>query len=143
MAHNLESLLFDFIVENNIATEEEVSLVTNINGYSEESLNDIIHARTEYHDVPQLYACEPNNYYFRQELLEEYELTEDEEEMEEVYSVWVGDGEITDNYISDFEEAQEIARVWRDEKEFDDVQIEVLKVDEDGHEYHCRFTDDF
>ena len=83
MAHNLESLLFDFIVENNIATEEEVSLVTNINGYSEESLNDIIHARTEYHDVPQLYACEPDSLYFSDELLEAYGLNEEEEEPEE------------------------------------------------------------
>ena len=79
----LENLLSDFIVENNIATDEEVSLVTNINGWSEESLNDIIHARTEYHDVPQLYACEPDNYYFPEELLEEYGLTEDEDEDEE------------------------------------------------------------
>ena len=83
MRHNLESLLYDFIVDNNIATVDEVELVTNINGYSEESLNDIIHCRTEYHDVPQLYACEPENYYFSEELLEAYGLTEDEEEDEE------------------------------------------------------------
>ena len=73
MRHNLESLLYDFIVDNNIATVDEVELVTNINGYSEESLNDIIHCRTEYHDVPQLYACEPEGYYFSDELLEEYD----------------------------------------------------------------------
>lgn len=83
MAHDICSLLYDFIRDNEIATEEEISLVTNINGWSEESLNDIIHARTEYHDVPQLYACEPDNYYFSEELLEKYGLTEDEDEEEE------------------------------------------------------------
>lgn len=83
MRHNLESLLYDFIVDNNIATVDEVELVTNINGYSEESLNDIIHCRTEYHDVPQLYACEPEGYYFSDELLEEYDLLDEEDEDEE------------------------------------------------------------
>ena len=74
----IENLLYDFIRDNEIATENEIELVTNINGYSEETLNDIIHCRTEYHDVPQLYACEPENYYFSEELLEAYGLTEDE-----------------------------------------------------------------
>ena len=77
----IENLLYDFIRDNEIATEDEISLVTNINGYSEETLNDIIHCRTEYHDVPQLYACEPENYYFSEELLEAYDLTEEEEEV--------------------------------------------------------------
>lgn len=71
----IENLLYDFIRDNEIATEDEISLVTNINGWSEKSLNDIIHCRTEYYDVPQLYACEPENYYFSEELLEAYGLT--------------------------------------------------------------------
>ena len=79
----IEDPLYDFIRDNEIATENEIELVTNINGYSEETLNDIIHCRTEYHDVPQLYACEPENYYFSEELLEAYGLTEDEEEDED------------------------------------------------------------
>ena len=83
MRHSIESLLYDFIVDNCIATEEEVSLVTNINGWGEEQLNDIIHARTEYHDVPQLYACEPEGYHFDEDLLDAYNLLEEEEEEEE------------------------------------------------------------
>ena len=79
----IENLLFDFIRDNEIATENEIELVTNINGYSAETLNDIIHCRTGYHDVPQLYDCEPENYYFSEELLEAYGLTEDEDEDEE------------------------------------------------------------
>lgn len=79
----IENLLYDFIRDNEIATESEIELVTNINGYSEETLKDIIHCRTEYHDVPQLYACEPEGYYFSDELLEEYGLLDDDEEEDE------------------------------------------------------------
>lgn len=78
-----EAMLYDFIIDNNIATEEETDLVTNINGFNEEALNDIIFCRTEYHDVPQLYACEPEHYYFSDELLDRYGLLEEEEEEEE------------------------------------------------------------
>ena len=45
--------IWDAIIENNIATEDECSLVTDINGYSKNSLNDIIYARTGYHDIEQ------------------------------------------------------------------------------------------
>lgn len=83
MAHDICSLLYDFIRDNEIATEEEISLVTNINGWSEKSLNDIIWCRTEYHDAEQCYNCEPDSFYFSEELLDYYGLTEDEEEEEE------------------------------------------------------------
>lgn len=43
---SIEAMLCDFIVDNNIATEDEVTLVTNINGWSEETMTDIIFART-------------------------------------------------------------------------------------------------
>lgn len=46
--------IWDRIVEMDIATEEELSLVTAINGYNEESLNDIIYVRTGYRDIVQL-----------------------------------------------------------------------------------------
>ena len=45
--------IWEAIIENNIATEDECSLVTDINGYSERSLNDIIYARTGYHNMEQ------------------------------------------------------------------------------------------
>lgn len=41
-----------------IATEEEIDLVTNINGYSEETLNDILYARTGYRDIEQYEEAE-------------------------------------------------------------------------------------
>lgn len=45
--------IFDFIVEWNIATEEEIQLVTNINGWNEDSLNDIIYVRSGYRNMEQ------------------------------------------------------------------------------------------
>lgn len=42
------------IIELGIATDDELQLVTSINGYSEESLNDVIYVRTGYRDLDQL-----------------------------------------------------------------------------------------
>jgi hypothetical protein len=42
------------IIELEIATEEELNLVTSINGYNIESLNDVIYVRTGYRDIEQL-----------------------------------------------------------------------------------------
>ena len=44
---------FDFLVEYGIATEEEIRLVTSINGYNEETLNDILYVRTGNRSVEQ------------------------------------------------------------------------------------------
>jgi hypothetical protein len=46
--------IFDFIIECGIATEDEIQLVTKINGWNEESLNDIIYVRTGYRDMEQM-----------------------------------------------------------------------------------------
>ena len=41
-------------VGEEITTEAELSLITDINGYSIETLNDVIYARTGYRDFEQL-----------------------------------------------------------------------------------------
>lgn len=41
----------NFLIEQGIATEDEISLVTQINGYSIDTLNDILYARTGYQDL--------------------------------------------------------------------------------------------
>ena len=43
--------LWTRIVEYGIATEQEIDLVTDICGYNEKALNDIIYARTGYRDI--------------------------------------------------------------------------------------------
>ena len=50
----LENAWYNFIIDNNIATENEVNLVTDINGYSESTFLDIIYARTGYRSYEQL-----------------------------------------------------------------------------------------
>lgn len=45
----------NFLIEQEIATEDEISLVTQINGYSIDTLNDILYARTGYHDLDAYY----------------------------------------------------------------------------------------
>lgn len=45
--------IYDFIIEYGIATEDEINLVTSINGYNESALNDIIFVRTGYRDMEQ------------------------------------------------------------------------------------------
>jgi len=61
--------IYDFILDNEIATEKEINLVTNINGYNEESLNNIIYARTAYHDVEQCVECEPESFLVEESIL--------------------------------------------------------------------------
>ena len=50
--------IWDYIIENEIATEDELKLITNINGYNIESLNSVIYAKTGYHDIEQYKECE-------------------------------------------------------------------------------------
>ena len=45
--------LWDLIIEYDIATYEELQLITYINGYSIDTLNDVIFAKSGYHDIEQ------------------------------------------------------------------------------------------
>lgn len=53
MNRNIESV-WELLVDMGIATDEELQLVTSINGYNIDTLNDIIYVRTGYHDIEQL-----------------------------------------------------------------------------------------
>ena len=46
--------MWDYLTESGIATEEELQLVTCINGYNEETMLDILYARTGYRNFEQL-----------------------------------------------------------------------------------------
>lgn len=65
-----------FIYDNSLATEDEVRLVCQINGWSADTLNKVINCRTEYQDIDQIRACEPDNFCF--DSVEQY--FEDEED---------------------------------------------------------------
>jgi hypothetical protein len=49
-----ENEIWEYIIEHEIATEEELQLITDINGYKEETLNDVLYARTGYRNIEQL-----------------------------------------------------------------------------------------
>jgi hypothetical protein len=51
---NLDNL-WEILVDYSIATEEELQLITSINGYSEETLNDVLYVRTGLRNFEQLY----------------------------------------------------------------------------------------
>jgi len=46
--------LWEKVVEYGIATEKELRLVSNINGYNIDSLNSVIYARTGYRNIEQI-----------------------------------------------------------------------------------------
>ena len=46
--------LYELIIEYGIASEETLNVITNINGYSIETLNDVIYCVTGYRNFNQL-----------------------------------------------------------------------------------------
>ena len=56
-------------------TEEELKLITNINGYNEHTLNDCMHVRYGYNDIEQLLTEDG-----LKSVLKDYHLLEDQED---------------------------------------------------------------
>lgn len=46
--------VWDLLIEYGVATQEELELVTCINGYSMDTINSIIYARTGYRNIDQV-----------------------------------------------------------------------------------------
>jgi len=46
--------MWDYLVNTGTATKEELTLITTINGYNKQSLNDILFVRTGYRDFDQI-----------------------------------------------------------------------------------------
>ena len=46
--------LWDYMLNNGIASEETLQVVTNINGYNLETLEDVLYATTGYRSLKQL-----------------------------------------------------------------------------------------
>jgi len=49
-----ENEIYEYIVDKGIASEEALNLITSINGYSVDTLNDVIYALTGYRSMEQL-----------------------------------------------------------------------------------------
>lgn len=54
--------LWDAIVNNGIATEAELNLISNINGWRIETLKDVLYVRTGYRDWEQFKEYEEVDY---------------------------------------------------------------------------------
>lgn len=72
-------IYWEFLTDNCIATEDELQLVTDINGYSEETLDDILFARTGNRSIEQY--CDENGVDnpFAEDDDEDWDEDEDEE----------------------------------------------------------------
>lgn len=53
---------YEFMLTNEIASEETLDIITSINGYNIETLNDVLYCQSGYHDFEQLYECEEESY---------------------------------------------------------------------------------
>ena len=49
-----ESEIYDYLIEAGIAKEEELDLITNINGWNKTALNDVLYSRTGYRNIEQM-----------------------------------------------------------------------------------------
>ncbi len=49
---------WDVLISHNIATEEELKLVTSINGYNLDTLDDVLYVRTAYRSLEQYLESE-------------------------------------------------------------------------------------
>jgi hypothetical protein len=76
-------LLWDFLTENKIVTEDEIQLVTDIAGYKEEIMLDILFARTGYRSIDQIAEADEEDFYISNELLDAYGLFKKEDEDDE------------------------------------------------------------
>ena len=62
--------IFEYLEDMEIATGDEIRLVTAINGWNEETANDILYARTGYRNLEQYTEYEDEetyNKYFNEE----------------------------------------------------------------------------
>ena len=80
MSKSIVSMLWNFIVDNNIATDNEVLLVSDINGWNEETMTDIIYSRTGLRSYDQ---CKDEGYSGTDELDIYYCLDEEEDNEQE------------------------------------------------------------
>ena len=57
-ATDTKDKVWDYLLENEIATEKELCLITSINGFNEDTLNDVLYCRTGYRSLEQIQGME-------------------------------------------------------------------------------------
>ena len=77
-----EGLNYDFILENELVSQEALDLGLACGGNSMDTYNYIIYYSTGYHSIEQLWECEKDSFYFNDNVIEYYGLGEEESEEE-------------------------------------------------------------
>ena len=68
------NLIYGFILDNELCTEGELDMAVDVGGYNADTLNYVIYRQTGYHDIEQLYECEPEGLYYSDEVKAEFNL---------------------------------------------------------------------
>lgn len=55
--------IYDYLLDTNIAEEQTLEVVTSINGYNKQTLNDVIYTLTGYRDIKQFLEYEDTETY--------------------------------------------------------------------------------
>ena len=77
------SKIEEFIIQNQIASEEAVRLVTDISGRSLNTLNDVLFVKTGYRSIQQIYESEPIFYDYSMFGVGYFDEPEDSDEIDE------------------------------------------------------------
>ena len=54
---------YNYLIEYGIVSQETLDIITSINGYSEETINNVLYATTGYHDIKQYTEYEDKQTY--------------------------------------------------------------------------------
>lgn len=54
---------YNYLIDYQIVSEETLNIITNINGYNEETLNDVLYCVSGYHDIEQYTEYEDRETY--------------------------------------------------------------------------------
>ena len=51
---SIEALLYNYYIDSEMFTQNELDLITNINGWNVETFNDVLYSRYGYRDLEQM-----------------------------------------------------------------------------------------
>lgn len=54
---------YNYLIDYEIVSEETLDTITSINGYNEETLNDVLYCKSGYHDIEQYLEYEDKETY--------------------------------------------------------------------------------
>lgn len=55
--------IYSYMIDYGLVSEEALNIITNINGYNEDTLNDVLYCVSGYHDIKQYLEYEDRETY--------------------------------------------------------------------------------